>query len=114
VEGIYVKARLRIHDGQLDAFKAFAKQALEVVREKDTATHQYDWFFNADELECVVLEHYADSQAILDHAAHGGHLLGRLTELADMSFEFYGAPSTEVLDAVADFKPATYTYFQGL
>ena len=114
MEGIHVTARLKIHDGQLEAFKALAEQALHVVREKDTGTHRYDWFFNADQSECVVLEHYADSQAILDHATHAGDLLGPLTQLADMSFEFYGAPSPEVLEAVAAFKPTVYTYFRGL
>lgn len=84
------------------------------MREKDTGTHRYDWFFNADQTECVVLEHYADSQAILDHAAQAGELLGPLIQLADMSFESYGAPSAEVLEGVAAFNLKEYTYFQGL
>ncbi len=114
MEEIQVTARMKIHDGKLDAFKTLAADALQVVREKDTGTHQYDWLFNADQSECVVRERFADSQAILDHAAHVGELLGPMTDVADMSMEFYGDPSPEVLETVAAFKPAVYSYFQGL
>ena len=114
MEEIQVTARMKIHDGKLDAFKTLAAKALQSVGEKDTGTRQYDWFLNADQSECVVRERFADSQAILDHAAHVGELLGPMTDVADMSMEFYGDPSPEVLETVAAFKPAVYSYFQGL
>ena len=53
-------------------------------------------------------------QAILDHAANVSRLLGPVTDVADMSLEFYGDPSPEVLQTVAAFKPTVYSYFQGL
>ena len=31
-----------------------AASAMQSVREKDSGTLQYDWFFNNDETECVV------------------------------------------------------------
>ncbi len=52
--------RIKIHSGQLDAFKA-GKKCLLIVREKDKGTLQYDWYFNEDNTECVVLERYKDS-----------------------------------------------------
>ena len=43
---------------------------------KDTGTLQYDIYFNDDQSECIVLERYRDSEALIEQAAH----LGDLTE----------------------------------
>jgi quinol monooxygenase YgiN len=62
---LQVTARIRIHDGKLDDFKNAAERCVTSVREKDTGTLQYDWFFNDDETECVVRERYRDSDAVI-------------------------------------------------
>ncbi len=49
---------------------------MEIVRTKETGTLQYDIYFNDDQSECIVLERYRDSEALIEHAAH----LGDLTE----------------------------------
>ena len=64
---LQVTARLRIHEGELDKFRTIARECLAIVREKDTGTRQYDWFFNEQHNECVVRERYADSDALLEH-----------------------------------------------
>ena len=63
-------ARFRIHDGKLDEFKRLSAQAMEIVATKDPGTLQYDIYFNDDESECIVLERFKDSEALIEHAAN--------------------------------------------
>jgi quinol monooxygenase YgiN len=69
IEGI---ARLRIHPGKLEEFKALQMQCMAITRRKDTGTLQYDLFFNEDGSECIVHERYRDSAALLEHLANLG------------------------------------------
>ena len=69
---LQVTVRLTIHDGKLSEFKEVAAQLMQSVRENDSGTLQYDWFFNADQTECVVRERYRDSEAVLEHVANLG------------------------------------------
>jgi hypothetical protein len=62
---LQVTARLKIRDGQFEAFKAAAKECLRSVVERDDGTLQYDWFLNEAKTECVVRETYRDSDAVL-------------------------------------------------
>ena len=111
---IQLTARLRIHPGKLHAFKVAAAACLRCVREKDTGTTQYDWFFSADEAECVVRETYADSEAVLGHTENVGEALGELLSTCDISLELYGEPSSALLKAVEGLPCQLYSHFQGL
>jgi quinol monooxygenase YgiN len=66
--------RFRFHEGELEEFKRLAAQCMEIVRAKDSGTLQYDIYFNEDQSECIVLERYRDSEALIEHAAHLGDL----------------------------------------
>ena len=94
-----VVARLKIHDGKLDDFNALAAECRRIVKEKDQGTLQYDWFLNDDQTECVVLERYQNSEALIDHMSNLGETLGQLFSTGDFSAEVFGSPSTEVLNA---------------
>ncbi len=63
-------ARCTFHDNGLEEFKRLAAQAVEIVRTKDTGTLQFDIAFNDDHSECIILERYRDSQALIEHAEH--------------------------------------------
>jgi quinol monooxygenase YgiN len=71
-----------IHDGKLNEFKELAGQCMAVVREKEPNAQQYDWYFNADESQCVIRETYADSETLLTHLGNVGEPLGKLPEEA--------------------------------
>lgn len=111
MNAIQVTARCKIHDGQLDAFKARAEACVESVRAKDTGTLQYDWFFNADHTECVVREKYKDSNAVLEHIGNLGDLLGALMEVCDLSIEVFGNVSPELAEATKSFNAPVYSHF---
>lgn len=114
MQELQVTARCKIHDGQLDRFRAVAEECLWSVRVRDDATLQYDWFFNENQTECVVRERFRDSDALLRHIANLGDTLGDLQKVCDLSIEVYGNPSTELLEATSNIPAKVYTYFQGI
>ena len=69
-------ARFRFHEGKVDEFKRLALQAMEIVKAKDPGTLAYDVYLNADETECVVIERYTNSDALIAHAENMAELFG--------------------------------------
>ena len=114
MDTIQVTARLTIHEGKLEEFKAVAAQCMRLVRERDSGTLQYDWFFNDTHTECVVRETYKDSGAVLAHIANLGATLGAILGVCDMALEVYGSPSVELVKAAAGLAPKIYSPFQSL
>jgi quinol monooxygenase YgiN len=88
--------RFRFHDGTVEAFKRLSAQCMEIVRTQDTGTLQYDTFFNEDETECIVLERFRDSEALIQHGRNVGHLMDAITATASVSGELLGDLSAEL------------------
>jgi quinol monooxygenase YgiN len=114
MDAIQVTARLAIHEGKLEEFKELAAQCMQLVRERDSGTLQYDWFFNDDHTECVVRETYKDSGAVLEHIANLGPTLGVFLSVCDSAFEVYGSPSDELVNATAGLALRIYSPFQSI
>ena len=111
---LQLTARSSIHEEKLDEFKSLATRCMASVREKDSGTLQYDWFFNEGETECVVRERYRDSVAVLEHAANLGELMAEIIAVSDPDIEIYGSPSTELLEAIAGLKPRVFSAYQSI
>ena len=114
MSNLQVTARLTVHEGKLNEFKEVAAQCMQSVRERDSGTLQYDWFFNADQTECEVRETYRDSDAVFEHIANLGETLGALLSVSDMDLRIYGAPSPELVEATSDMGATIYTTFQSI
>ena len=89
-------ARFKFDEGNVEEFKRLSAQALEIVRTKDTGTLQYDLYFNNDESECIVLERYRDSEALIEHAEHLGVLMEAIHATGSVSGVLLGEPSAEL------------------
>ena len=89
-------ARCKFHEGGLEEFKRLAAQAMEIVRNKDTGTLQFEISFNDDQSECIVLERYRDSQALIEHAEHFGDLSEAIIRTGSFAGELIGEPSAEL------------------
>jgi len=111
---IQLVARFKLHEGKVKEFKAVAKDCLIVISEKDKGVLQYDWFFDEKEAECVVIELYKDSAAVLNHVGLIGELLGKAMAMSDFSGEIYGNASDELKGALSALNIKMYSYFQGL
>ena len=94
-------ARFQLHQGKLEEFKRLAAQCMEIVRTEDTGTLQYDVYFNDDQSECIVLERYRDSQALIEHATHVGDLMEAILATGTVSGELLGTPSAELRAGMA-------------
>ena len=77
-------ARFRFHDGKVEEFKRLSAQAMEIVKAKDPGTLAYDTYFNADESECVIVERYRDSDALIAHAANLADLFEPILSVVDV------------------------------
>ncbi len=110
---IHVTAHLAIHDGKLDAFLSNADKCMEIVRDKDTGTLQYDWFLNPDKTACAVREQYRDSAAVFEHITNLGDTLGELLATCDMALEVCGDVSPELRGALAQMDAKVYGPLKG-
>ncbi|WP_018616582.1 putative quinol monooxygenase [Segetibacter koreensis] len=87
MNNLKIIARFEIHDGKLPVFKKLAKECISLVNEKDRDTLQYDWFFNQDQTQCVIIERYTDSNALLAHLGNISSVFGGLLEQGNFSAE---------------------------
>ena len=94
-------ARLKFHEGKVEEFRRLSAQAMDIVRAKDTGTLQYEIYFNDDQSECVVYERYRDSDAVIEHGAHVGHLNEAIFATGSGSSELLGEPSAELTAMIA-------------
>ena len=109
-------ARFRFHEGKLEEFKRLSAQAMEIVRTKDTGTLQYDTYFNEDQSECIVLERFKDSEALIEHAANIGALGEAILSIVDVVHgELLGEPNAEIRANLADMDvPQLFTPYQSM
>ena len=114
MKDIQVNARLKINPGKMEEFKKVANSCVEMVKQKDKGTIQYDWFYNHSKSECVVRERYVDSDAVLAHMANVGELLGGLVGLSTISLDLYGNPSENLKNALEGFDVTYYDFGIGL
>jgi monoterpene epsilon-lactone hydrolase len=94
-------ARFKFHEGKVEEFKRLSAQAMDIARAKDTGTLQYEIYFNEDRSECVVYERYRDSEAVIEHGAHIGHLNEAIFATGSVSSELLGEPSAELTQMIA-------------
>lgn len=105
--------RMTIDAGQIDDFKAVGAQIMDIVRDKGHHTLEYEWFLNEETSEAVVLETFADSDALLAHARMIGDLGVRLFSLGRIeNLWLCGDVSQQVLETTAGFGPTPYALLQ--
>ena len=107
-------ARFEFHGGNLEEFMRLAAQCVEIVRTKDTGTLQYDIYFNDDQSECIVVERYRDSEALIEHAAHLGDLNEAIVATGYVAVELLGEPSAELRANMAGGEVRLFTPYQSM
>ncbi|SDG91783.1 putative quinol monooxygenase [Microbacterium pygmaeum] len=96
--------RFTFKDGQVEEFKRLSERCMQIVREQDTGTLQYDIFVSDDQSEAVVIERYRDSKAHTEHLEHiGPDLLNAvIATTATVEGWTLGNPTEEVRQKLAD------------
>jgi len=108
IQGI---GRITFHDGKLEEFKRLSAQCMEIVRAKDTGTLQYEIYLSDDQSECIVLERYRDSEALLAHAANLGELGQAILATGSASSALLGEPNAALKAKLADGPVRRFTTF---
>jgi hypothetical protein len=87
---------------------------METARMKDTGTLQYEIYLNDDQTEAVVLERYRDSEALVEHGANLGDLMGAILATGSFSGELLGEPTANLRANLADSPVRLFTLFMAL
>jgi quinol monooxygenase YgiN len=106
--------RFRFHDGTLDVFKRLSAECLAVVRADDVGTLQYDTYFNADESECIVLERFRDSDALIQHSRNMAPFMDPIMATAEVSGDLLGDLSDELAALMEGSPVGLFTLYQNL
>ena len=101
----------KFHEGELEEFKRSSVECMEIVRAKDTGTLQYEIHLSDDESECVVLERYKDSEALIEHATNLGELGEAILATGLGSSVLLGEPSTDLRARLAGGPVRIFTPF---
>ena len=107
-------ARFKFHEGKLEEFKRLSARAMEIARTKDTGTLQYEVYFNGDQSECIVLERYRDSEALIKHGTHLGELAGAILATGSVTSSCLGEPSAELRALLAGSPVQLFTPYLSL
>jgi quinol monooxygenase YgiN len=106
--------RFTFHPGKLEEFKRLSAECLEIVRAKDEGTLQYDTYFNDDESECIVLERFRDSDALILHGQNMAPLMESIMATGTVSGELLGDLSEELRAQMAGSPVGLFTLYQRL
>jgi quinol monooxygenase YgiN len=108
-------ARFKIHESKLEGYKRLSAEAMEIARTKDTGTLQYDIYFNDDESECMVIERYKNSEALMEHSANLGDLFGAIIAMVSVVHgEVLGDPSAELKVNLAGGPVRLFALYQSM
>jgi quinol monooxygenase YgiN len=106
--------RFRFHTDTVEEFKRLSAECLDVVRTKDDGTLQYDTYFNADETECIVLERFRDSDALILHSQNMAPFMDSIMATGTVSGELLGDLSEELAAQMAGSPVGLFTRYQSL
>jgi len=87
---------------------------MEIVRTKDTGTLQYEVYLNDDQSECIVLERYTNSEALIAHATHIGDINEAIMATGSVSGALLGEPSAELRAMMVDSEVRLFTLYQSM
>lgn len=104
--------RFTFHADKVEDFKRLSAECLEVVRAKDVGTLQYDTYFNEDESECIVLERFRDSDALILHGQNMAPFMESIMATGTVSGELLGDLNEELRAQMAGSPVGLFTLYQ--
>jgi quinol monooxygenase YgiN len=107
-------ARFKFHEGKVEEYKRLTAECMEIVRTKDTGTLQYDVYFNDDESECMVIERYRDTDALIEHGEHVAHMMEPIMATASVHGELLGDVTPVVKANLAGGPVQVFTPYQSM
>ena len=114
-DAVHWVIELNVKDGQLDAFKALAREMSEATQANEPGATHYEWFISGDGKAVHIYERYVDSAATMIHlGTFGEKFAERFLACVDPArIVVYGDPSADVREALAAFGAAHLAQFAG-
>jgi quinol monooxygenase YgiN len=113
---VYFHLSLKINDGKIDAFRKIADE-MSVMTSKESGALGYEWYLNADNSQCRLVETYANEAAVLAHIDGKAvrDLLPQLLQVSSItSFEVYGSPGAQAADRLRSAGAVVYRQIGGI
>lgn len=105
---------LRVQPDQFDQVKPLVTEIVAAVAKGEPGALEYEWNISEDRTTLVVIERYADSQAVVQHGKDFGPFAQRFFALAKpTSLVVFGAPDADAKKAIAGLDPDYMTTFDG-
>jgi len=111
---VYVLTEFTIAPGKVDAFKEIAQELLEVVKEKESETLRYQWYFDKDQSKSFLVEEYPNAGALRAHTIHVGLFLPKLLKISKPKFTVLGKPNLAAKEILSHYGAQNFVYWNGL
>ncbi len=100
--------------GKLDALKDVVGRLVDHIGKTEKDTLIYSWHLNDAGTEVRVVEHYANSDAVLFHAKNYAEFAKELAPLRKVKkFNICGTPSPALKEAFAAINPELFSFIDG-
>jgi len=101
--------------GQLEALKEVIGRLVAHIEKTEPGTLMYTWNINEAGTEIRVVEHYADSEAVLFHAKNYADFAKELAVLRKpKKFTICGQPTPQLVEAFSAVKPEIFPHVGGV
>ena len=111
---IVVLVESEVLPGRFEALRDVIDRVIAHCSQTEPGMLGYDWYVNADESECRVVETYADSDAVLFHFQNYARFTEELATCRTMKrLQVLGEPSEALTTALAAMSPPVFRPFTG-
>lgn len=101
--------------GKLEALKEVIGRLVAHIEKTEPGTLMYTWNINEEGTEIRVVEHYADSEAVLFHAKNYADFAKELGALRKpKKFTVCGHPTPQLIDAFSAVSPEVFSHVGGV
>ena len=101
---LYIVFKMTLNAGEEESFKDYVRQLEQLVKDKCPQSIGYEWFLNEEETQCVAVETFADSDALLFHADTVLELAMKLFSTCEIQeVNLLGNPSDAVIERTSAY-----------
>jgi quinol monooxygenase YgiN len=112
--GVRGMARLTFHDGGREEFERLSTRLIDLMREKDRGTLSYEIYIDDEGSEVVFLEHFEDSDALIEHNGNVAEVLQAALATGTVTAAVFGPASAELKAMSAGAPVRFYTLLRSL
>lgn len=111
-EKLTIVIKSAIKPGKAEQLKAILERVIAHCKATEPGMLVYDWYINADQSECCVIETYESSEALIFHFKNYAHFRPEMEECRDMrEVNLLGSPSPQLLEMLGKAQPNVYGVF---